>query len=225
MVARRALALRGSLEERTHTALTLLHDVHHVPSFHSHLRCGALLVVGDGSVRLQDNRARDVCMGEVRDVPSPGSQCRNTLFQAGQEQPRAAQSTLPASSGPKPAGSQDRHSFPPRLWFPPSCSSGTGPCSWSGHLPWDSCPSPRWALLLWRQPHAPLRGTLPVEFFLASFGRRKTSGFLILDGSEQRQLNADQPPPPAAVPSLWAAASAWGWGYRITPKMVGSCTH
>lgn len=71
MVARRALALGGSLERWTHTALNLLHNIHHVPGFQSHLRRGALLVVGDGSVRLQDDGTRDVCGAEVRHVPFP----------------------------------------------------------------------------------------------------------------------------------------------------------
>lgn len=52
---------------------------------------------------------------------------------------------------------------------------------------------------------------------MASFGRRKTSGFLILDRSEQRQLNANQPSPLAVVPSLQAAASARGRGCRVSP--------
>lgn len=67
VMARTGLALGA----RTLTALALLHDVHHVPSFESHLGLGALLVVGDGSVRLQDDGARDVCGGgERRSVPA-----------------------------------------------------------------------------------------------------------------------------------------------------------
>lgn len=62
-------------------------------------------------------------------------------------------------------------------------------------------------------------------FFLASFGRRKTSGFLVLGRSEQRQLNTSHPSPLAVVPSLRAAASTRGWGCRISPKMAGSWTH
>lgn len=104
------LALRDSPEGWTHTILTLLHDIHHVPSFESHLRGGALLIVSDGSVRLQDNGARDVCMGEVMDVPSSGPQPKNTLFQAGQKQP------------------QDSPTCPPILFQPQN--------SWiSGHSP------------------------------------------------------------------------------------------
>lgn len=101
MVAGSGLALRGSPGAWTHTILTLLHHIHHVPSFESHLRCGALLIVSDGSVRLQDNGARDVCMREVMDVPSSGLQPRNTLFQAGQEQPQDSPKCPPSLFQPQ----------------------------------------------------------------------------------------------------------------------------
>lgn len=85
----------------TPTVLTLLHDIHHVPSFESHLRCGALLVVCDGSVRLQDNGARDVCMRQVTDVPSSSPQPIKTLFQAGQKQLQDSPKCPPSLSQPQ----------------------------------------------------------------------------------------------------------------------------
>lgn len=162
----------------------------------------------------------------MRDVPSPGPPCRNALFQAGQKQPQDSPKVLsqpllvPNQLDPWTGSHSSRGCS-----FLPAAALAQRWCSQSGHLPWDGCPSPGQALLLLRQPLAPLQGLLPVAFFLASVGRRKTSGFLILDGSEQRQLNADHPSSPAAVPSLWAAASAQGRGRRISPKAAGGWTH
>lgn len=66
--------------------------------------------------------------------------------------------------------------------------------------------------------HTP-QGLLPLGFFLASFGRRKTSGFLILEGSEQRQL--DVAAPHHQLPSApRRCCQRLGPGRRISRKEV-----
>lgn len=68
------------------TALTLLHDIHHVPRGQSHLGARSLLEVSDGPVRLQDDGARDVWTEGERGertgadgLPPPGSPLHGPL--------------------------------------------------------------------------------------------------------------------------------------------------
>lgn len=213
MVARRGLALGGSLGGWTHTALALLHDIHHVPSFQSHLRCGTLLVVGDGSVRLQDDGARDVCGAEVRDVPFPSPLVQIYSISGRPEATQDSPEHSPASPGPKPAGSQGMDSLSPGCDFLPAAALAQAGLV----LALRSQPQ--------RQLLIPLQGLLPLGFFLASFGRRKTSGFLILEGSEQRQLNVAAPR--HLLPSApHRCCQRLGTGCRISPKKVaGRGTH
>ena len=60
-----------------------------------------------------------------------------------------------------------------------------------------------------------------MRVFLASFGRRKTSGFFILERSEQSSVLT--PSLPAALPSPRAAASTRG--RRVCPKAARGRTH
>lgn len=128
----------------TPTSLTLLHDVHRIPSFYSHLRLGALLVVGDGSVRLQDNGACDVCGREERCALPTQKYPISATLKATPGQPNAKPQHL---LGPN---SYIPDSVSHRMRFSPSSRAAFAPCSQPQSLPWASLP-----LLSPVHPHCP----------------------------------------------------------------------